>query len=82
MNGSARAQLWLASLGAAAALGAAVVPATLQLLDDGGAAPVQAPATTLPAPTATPQEPAAGVGSARQQRPAGGRGDRRDRGGG
>jgi hypothetical protein len=81
MDGSSRAQLWLATLGAVVALGAAAVPATWQLLDDEAVPPAEPPAVTVPVPTATPQPAAAGVETAQQRRPDQGRGVRRDRGG-
>jgi hypothetical protein len=75
MDPVARTQLWLATLGAATALAAAVIPAAIQLLADSPApAPAPTPALVLPAAPAPPSATAPvkprghGQGAGRNQR--------------
>lgn len=70
MTGSGRAQLWVATIAAAVAFGAAAVPATIQLLGAEAAAPAPPAPTTVPAPATTQDQPTALDSSAA----AGGRG--------
>jgi hypothetical protein len=69
MSASRRSQLWLATLGAAVALGTGAVPATIQLLSEDAAPTAPAPATVVPAPTVTPQQPSTAVDPAASAQP-------------
>jgi hypothetical protein len=67
---ASRTQLWIATALAAVALGAAAVPASIELLDDGSPAaepiPAPAPAPTgvaVPAPAGQAPAPPASAGS-------------------
>ena len=79
MDARSRSQLALATVGTVVTLGAAAVPATIQLLDDEPAA-APAPASAVPVPTVTPQPPApAADPSATARRDRGGRNARADK---